>query len=185
MARICTRVKLPDGTVALVTTEQRGNPNEPCGFCVKTRDKQPAKHTALCDFPIHKGKDTKRYTCSRRLCASCTFSPAEGVDFCPTHAVVVADHGLTARLVPLIKDSHPHAHKVALDLVDQVLMMVASSPETQKRYMPKGLVDWHEFFTERAAIYEYEAGLPRAEAERRARADAGLRPQPTPQKERR
>ena len=36
---------------------------------------------------------------------------------------------------------------------------------------PKDSLAYHEAFEERAAVYEFDAGLPRAEAEMRARRD--------------
>jgi hypothetical protein len=195
MPRVCTKVTLPDGTVALVTTSSSVNPNDPCDFCVKTKTQQPRVHQALCDFPIHKGKDTKRYTCSKRLCNECKYplgirvDKGDGVeissdlDLCPIHAVFVHQHQLEARLLPLLKQTDLASHRVALDLVNQhQLSALSARPSTDRKFMPKGLVDWHEFYTERAAVYEYEAGMPRDEAERRARADAGPRPNPTPEK---
>jgi hypothetical protein len=39
------------------------------------------------------------------------------------------------------------------------------------RRHPRDLLAYHEAFEERAAIYEFDGGLPRAEAEMRARRD--------------
>lgn len=44
-------------------------------------------------------------------------------------------------------------------------------------------LDWHDAFEERAAIMEFDGGLPRAEAERQARIDiATLRAPKSPQR---
>lgn len=186
MARRCHKIMLPGGGVALITVEERGNPNSPCEFCVQTRDKPPAKHEVLCDFPIRRGKGAKLYTCSRKLCKPCALTHGD-LDFCPTHAILMADHSLTARLVPLLDNGKDReGHRVALDMIDQVLVTSVRERKTEpeRRFVPKGLVDWHEFYTERAAMYEYQANMPREDAERRARADAGPRPLPTPEKKR-
>lgn len=172
--------------IGRVCMESSVNPNEPCEFCTHTREKPPAKMAVLCDFPIRKGKGTKRYTCSRRVCAGCKIKmggPGDDLDLCPVHAVFVADHMLEARLVPLLKQATLASHGVALDMIEGFMLSdIRERQPTDRKFMSKGLVDWHEFFTERAAIYEYEAGMPRSEAECRARADAGARPKPTPQK---
>ena len=45
-------------------------------------------------------------------------------------------------------------------------------------FRAKDLADWEEYYSERAAIYEYLGELSRAEAERLARRDAGEKPKP-------
>lgn len=197
MARVCHRVSVPGGGVALITVEQSGDPNAPCDFCVRTKTQAPKKHETLCDFPVHKGKDTKRYTCSKKMCGECgypmgmrkdviTGELVKAFDLCPAHTVFVHTHGIEQKLVALLLEGTLTSHKVALDLVDGFMLSDVrnSALVAARKFMPKGLVDWHEFYTERAAMYEYESGMPRAEAERRARADAGPRPNPTPEKKR-
>lgn len=163
MPRVCTKIPLPGGGVAIVTTSTHVNPNDPCGYC-------GTRHAVLCDMPIHKGKDAKRYTCSRRLCARCAMKIGENLDFCPPHAVLIEDYGLAAQLDRLLREGTTHSHKVALDLVDQV------SLELPAAFRPKNGLDWFEYFTERAAMFEYEAGYSRPAAERRALALAGEAP---------
>ncbi len=46
----------------------------------------------------------------------------------------------------------------------------ATSPGRPRRH-PRDVLAYHEAFEERAAIYEFDGGLPRAEAEMRARRD--------------
>lgn len=160
MPRVCTRVTLPNGHVALVTQDVK-NPNAPCGFC-------NLKHAKLCDFPL-RGKRVRR--CSKRLCDGCATALGSELDLCPQHAVLVEAHQLGARLVPLLAANDVRSRDVACDLIEQVAGIVLPPA-----FRPKNLADWYEFFTERAAIFEYEGGLVRAEAERRARALAGERP---------
>ena len=127
---------------------------------------------------------------SLRLCDDCATSGDRdrkaGVDFCPVHAVLVEKNGLGARLVPLLAQDDLEAHKVALDLVD-VMMIETAAPRpkinppvdrTITDGWPSRRMLWLEYFNERAAIYEYLGELPRFEAELRAQADAGPRPRP-------
>lgn len=174
MPRICTKVSVPGGGVAIITTSTNVHPNEPCGFCGN-------KHDVLCDFPIHKGKDTKRYTCSRRVCKGCRMFFDEGgkVDFCPIHGVQIHEHQLAPRLVPLLLAGDAQSHKVALDLIDQTLGTKTAPSAIVLSWVPfkaKDARDYDEFFTERAAIFEFEGGHPRRLAERMALALAGDRP---------
>jgi hypothetical protein len=46
----------------------------------------------------------------------------------------------------------------------------ATSPGRPRSH-PRDLLAYHEAFEERAAVYEFDGGLPRAEAEMRARRD--------------
>lgn len=160
MPRQCTWVTLPNGTRALVTHDVK-NPNAPCAFC-------GAKHQKLCDFPL-RGKAVRR--CSKRLCNTCATALGGDLDFCPPHAVLVEDHQLGARIEPLLMANDTRSRDVAADLIEQVCGVVLPPA-----FRPKNMADWQEFFTERAAIFEYEGGYPRVEAERRARALAGERP---------
>src|SRR3972149_2120037 len=98
MPRICTKVAMPGGGVAIITTSSSISPSDPCGYCILL---PPKRHEVLCDFPIRKGKDTKRYTCTRRLCeahkTTHKIHRVNGdlqIDFCPAHQVLLEDHGL-------------------------------------------------------------------------------------------
>lgn len=175
---------LPDGTVALITQEVP-NPR-PCAFCGRLTD-------VLCDFPL-RGKKKGR-TCSKRSCERCSSKIGDDLDLCPIHTKLIADHGLGARLSPLLGDDNPEGHAVALDMIEQVIGFdttpVAFTPRSHTltaehhpgfpagwanpRVIP-AIQDWNEFFNERAAIFEYEGGLSRADAERNAMALAGPMP---------
>src|SRR5262245_33918093 len=156
MPRVCNRVQLPDGSWVIVTTSTNINPNDPCGFCMKR-----TRHEKLCDFPIHRGKNTKRYTCSARLCGAHGELLGGNFDLCPPHAALVAHYQLGPRLLPLLQQATIQAHQVALDLIGAAAGVLRA--------------DWWEFFTERAAIAEYEGGATRAEAEALAWALLGQR----------
>lgn len=160
MPRVCKRVTLPNGSVALVTYDVK-NPNAPCAFCNQM-------HQKLCDFPL-RGKAVRR--CSKRLCDGCATTLGSELDLCPQHAVLIEDHQLGARLKPLLDVNDPRARDVACDLIEQVAGIVLPPA-----FRPKNVADWREFFTERAAIFEYEGGLPRDVAERKASALAGEMP---------
>jgi hypothetical protein len=69
---ICTSVKLPDGTTAIV-----------CGPGRRRRCACGRIAGLLCDWKVP-GK--KSGTCDRPICTSCTTSPAAGKDLCPEHA---------------------------------------------------------------------------------------------------
>ncbi|HZJ67654.1 MAG TPA: hypothetical protein VFD36_29325 [Kofleriaceae bacterium] len=156
MPRRCVRHVMADGTVALLTVDVP--PPKPCAFCGTLCE-------SLCDFPL-RGKKAGR-TCSKRICDKCKRTVGKDLDLCPIHDKYVRDHGLEARLVPLLEgdDKSHQGHAVALDLVDQ-----HGQPETPQ-LRARSPAEYQELFTERAAIYEYLGEIPREEAERRARAD--------------
>ena len=185
MARRCLPLTDATGKVIGHVTVDVRNPSAPCDFC---RSVTPKVHARLCDFPVHRGKDTKKYTCSLRLCDDCAHSAnAEGtIDFCPVHTLLVRDNGLGPRLIPVLAQEGLDAHKVALDIVDEMLLItrparpkiIPKIDRTVTPGWPSGRRLWMEYFSERAAIYEYLGEMSRAEAELRALADAGPRPRP-------
>jgi hypothetical protein len=72
----CSRVTLPNGTVAIVRHSGKRPP--PCIKCGATS-------TRLCDWKLAtRGKRVIR--CSAPLCDKCTTSPATDKDLCPAHA---------------------------------------------------------------------------------------------------
>ncbi len=71
---VCTRVKLGDGSVAIVCgPRQKPKPCSKCG--------RPAG--LLCDWKV---PERLSGTCDAPICARCTHSPAKDKDLCPKHA---------------------------------------------------------------------------------------------------
>ncbi len=76
----CNDVKLPNGGYAIVCT--RGKRPIICAVCKRRGSK-------LCDFPLTGAKSGK--TCDRPLCDRCAVSGGKEIDYCPTHAAMLAD----------------------------------------------------------------------------------------------
>lgn len=157
-------MEMPGGGVALVTVEAPRR--QPCAFCGVLSD-------TLCDYPLRALKK-KNHTCSKRVCKGCVTSIGKNLDLCPVHAEFCEQHGLGARIAPLLDEENADGHAVALDLIEQTVGVELSRPTPN--WTPRDLADWREFFRERAAIFEYDGGFPREIAERKALAIVGPRP---------
>lgn len=175
----CERIEFPDGKgVAIICS--RSGPRKRCS--VPGCD---AWATKLCDYPTPGPKTPKR-TCSKALCERCTKHVGEDRDLCPPHAKLVEDAKVPAEL---LADPEPHAMSVAKDLIEQQTSIcvprgtdakvdVGSFARPPKPFKPRDPADWLEYYTERAAIGEFERGMDRTLAEYSARELAG--PPPTP-----
>lgn len=143
----CRTVDLGNGYTAIVC--DRGRKPAKCTAC------KERPHSRLCDFPLTGDKAGK--TCSVRLCDRCAVRAVRDgkeVDYCPPHARIVADAAareqfagdtIEARVRDWCADRFVD--------VDEVI----------------------EYWTERAAIREYEAGVPRFDAEHLAFAEDVVR----------
>lgn len=69
-------------------------------------------------------------------------------------------------------DSHRARYPDIMTQTTQTAQTTQTDAQTEARWQQLLATDpsWQVLFDERAAIYEYDGGLPRAEAERRARA---------------
>src|SRR5688572_15458157 len=168
----CTKISIGDGVSVTLCT--RGSPSRaPCGVC------KQARHTKLCDFPL-KGKKLGK-TCSRKLCDRCVVNVGPDRDLCATHALIAKELGVDT----IFADPHPFAGQVVADAVEERgALAVGDNPKEatanferpERDYVAKDRADWEEFYSERAAIFEYVAGDSRQVAEAKARELAGPRP---------
>jgi hypothetical protein len=74
----CARIKLTDGTVAIICGHTPASATSLCAFC-----RQPS--TKLCDFPT-RGRTGRRKPCDAPICNSCATSLGPNSDLCPAHA---------------------------------------------------------------------------------------------------
>ena len=79
---ICSRMTLPDGTVAIICGSAKRAPR--CRFC----NLRPA--TQLCDFVIGWTLGGAAITCDEKVCETCathasTNPDADDLDICPRH----------------------------------------------------------------------------------------------------
>lgn len=160
----CTKFEVPGG-IAIVCS-RGSNRARACAFCGAS-----VRQYVLCDFPL-RGKKAGA-TCSKPACTKCATSIGADKDLCPPHARYAREHGIekllgSPKVAELVEDDF--GGDVALDLAEQ---------EGGAGYVPprkfRDLADWTEFFTERAAIGEYERGMSRERAEAEARELAGPR----------
>jgi hypothetical protein len=78
----CSRIKLPDGTVAIVRHAKQRFPK--CKFCPDQFSAADA--TLLCDFEIGRTLGGEPITCDAKFCEGCGRSVGPDKDFCPKHA---------------------------------------------------------------------------------------------------
>lgn len=165
----CERVEFPDGKgVAFICS--RSGPRKRCS--VPGCD---AWSTKLCDYPTP-GPKTPNRTCSKALCERCTKHVGEDRDLCPPHAKLVEDAKVPAEL---LADPEPHAMSVAKDVVELATQPESGGqkpPRQPKPFKARDRADWLEYYTERAAIGEFEGGMDRTLAEYQARDLAGAPP---------
>lgn len=79
---VCSTIKLPDGTVAIVRHSPRRFP--PCKFCLTRRYGRQHQATQLCDFEIARTLGGEPITCDANICTHCAQRVGDK-DFCPKH----------------------------------------------------------------------------------------------------
>lgn len=77
----CSRVKFPDGSVAIVKHAAARYPR--CKFCPRSHDAAPA--TLLCDFEVGRTLGGDAITCDAPVCVNCAKRVGPDKDFCPKH----------------------------------------------------------------------------------------------------
>lgn len=80
----CSRIKLPDGTVAIVKHAKRRFPR--CSFCPVDDMRKACDATLLCDFVVGRTLGGAEITCDLPICAHCAKHVGPDKDFCPNHA---------------------------------------------------------------------------------------------------
>lgn len=153
--------------------------------------------TRLCDAPLTGKKAGK--TCDRALCTQHAVNQGPDLDFCPAHAGTKPPSkpptqrtssyvprgtqrcapGDAAAALRELERAAPAKSEAGAFLVrsrGDVLDTDAVDFVYDCCFAPRDLDDWQEFVGERAAIFEYLGGQPRAVAEAKARQLAGPPP---------
>jgi hypothetical protein len=73
----CSRIKLPDGTVAIVKHAKGWAPR--CRFC-------PERSIRLCDFALARTLAGAEITCDAPVCGSCSVTVGQDRHYCVKHS---------------------------------------------------------------------------------------------------